>query len=132
MKDIKENKTSRIECACNDRNHTIVAHHWVDIISDNNKEIYHEVDFDFVLLYGDWKANKDYYGDDNIVKETWLDFTNIFRRIWWRVKMSVKLLSTGNVRIEDDWMASQEGFDKLRKWMNQTDKLIKRAGGKIY
>jgi|APSaa5957512535_1039671.scaffolds.fasta_scaffold01668_27 hypothetical protein len=130
IKDIRENTLGSFECACHERDHVIKAHHWNWGSEGHNKKI-HEVDFTFIMYTSCWEANEDYYGKDNWVKEKWLDFTNFFRRIKWRINKASKLLFTGSMRFEGDWMATEEGFEDLRKWMNKTAKLLKKDNGKI-
>jgi len=124
----KENKIGHFECACHDRDHMIRVSHYNWGPDDKYN---HEIDFNFVVYKNCWEANENYYGDDNIVKEKLLDFTNFFRRIRWRISKAWEILLTGSLRFESDWSATPEGFEGLRKWMNKTTKLIKQEDGRI-
>lgn len=123
--DIEENKLGSFECACRERDHVIRASHWV---WDKN---IHEVDLNFVVHKNCWEANEDYYGDDNILKEKWLDFTNFFRRIKWRISKALEILLTGSLRFESDWLATKEGLDGLVKWLSLTKSIIKKQDGRL-
>jgi len=113
---MNETKISSFECACHDRGHVIRASHWDWKHKDH---IDHEVDFNFMCYYGDYRATRD-----------WSVFS-IPKRLWWRVKNALKLLFIGYIEVEDNWQATPEGFNGLRKWMNKTSKAIKDQGGEL-
>jgi len=128
MKEIKENELGNFECACRDRDHVIRVFHFNWGPEDKYN---HEVDFNFIVYKSCWEANHDYYGNDNWLKEKWLDFTNFFRRIAWRFSKAWEILLTGSLRFENDWSATNESFEGLRKWMNKTAKIMKQENGKL-
>ncbi len=124
----KENKIGHFECACRERDHLIRVSHFNWGPQDKYS---HDVDFNFVVHKNCWEANHDYYGDHYWLREKLLDFINFFRRIGWRISKAWEILLTGSLRFEHDWVATDEGFEGLRKWMNKTAKIIKQENGKI-
>ena len=127
MKEQEENKIGYFECACHDRDHLIIANHWH---WEDDKDI-HEIDFEFVIKYGDWEANKDCYTDISWIREHVLDVFNFFRRIKWRIKTALRILVIGHITYHGEWMADENNFSEMRKWINQTHKIIKKQNGRL-
>ena len=127
MKELNTELIGHFECICHDRDHMIKAYHWHWI---DDKDI-HEIDFDFVINYGDWEANKDCYTDISWIKEHIYDAFNFFRRINCRIKIALRILVIGHIPYNGEWIANERSFDEMRKWINQTNEIIKKQNGRL-
>jgi len=125
----KENKIGHFDCACHDRDHMIKVSHFNWGPGDEHN--IQEIDFNFVIHHTCWEANKNGYTTESRIQEKARDFLNFFRRIWWRIRKSAEILTTGSIKLEGNWSATEESFAGLRKWMNKTAKIIKQENGRV-
>uniref|UniRef100_A0A6H1ZB70 Uncharacterized protein n=1 Tax=viral metagenome TaxID=1070528 RepID=A0A6H1ZB70_9ZZZZ len=87
---MKEQKVGFFLCDCHNRDHLIIAEHWVYEWSEKTME--NEISLSFVLFhcYLGWRYNK--------------KITSFFAEKWWRIKEALKILLFGSLRIEDSWL----------------------------
>ena len=91
-----DNKTEFFECGCQDRNHLIIVKKSLYTYTPKEGETWNDIDLylEFVVTEGDWVADR----------FTGYKFCNFFRRKWWRIKESLKILFIGMHEVRDCWM----------------------------
>ena len=93
--EIKKEETEFFECDCHDRDHLMILRKSFSTFSHQGKE-YSDIfiSLEMVVTRGAWSTYNT--GDIWIIRK--------LKKVWWRIKESLKVLFLGYYKIEDSWI----------------------------